>query len=84
MRATHQAIWVLEAKFELFCKEQFGIRFHEKTKAYKDTQRDGAEERKKLKGTQANPIMVDEEEERPKSIKNAIHRLASKHGTQTL
>ena len=25
MWATHQEIWVMEAKFELFCKEQFGI-----------------------------------------------------------
>jgi hypothetical protein len=84
MRATCQVIWVLEAKFELFCKEQFGIWFHEKTKAPKDRQRDGAEETKKLKGTQANPIMLDEKEERPKSIKNAIRQLASEHGTQTL
>jgi hypothetical protein len=84
MRATRQAIWVLEAKFELFCKEKFGIQFHERTKTPKDMQRDGAEESRKLTCTQANPITVDEEEERLESNKNARRRLASERGTQTI
>jgi hypothetical protein len=60
----------MEAKFELFCKAQFGICFHEREPGDQKDKPVQLENRVSKKGTKERHIQVDEDQSEPSSCHN--------------